>query len=135
MTLPGSNTHVALIEALYDTFNAKDLDGLRQHYHPDVEYVNVPKAIHLKSLDEMSAQWATHAGKVGIALTPLQVFSIPGGVFCQVREVLTTLEGEVFFDGLVGHAYQFEDDLIRRCDILEPDAFIANGAGCATSSA
>nr|WP_070959880.1 nuclear transport factor 2 family protein [Hyphomonas sp. Mor2] len=120
----GTEAQVQLIESLYKTFNAKDLDGLLRHYHPDVEYVNEPKHIHLKSLQDLSAQWRTHAGKVGIELTPQQVFAIPGGVFSQVREVLRTPEGEVFFDGLVGHAYQIEGDLIRRCDILEPDAYV-----------
>lgn len=122
----GSSAQVELIKALYDSFNSADRDSMRRHYHPDVEYVNVPKGIHLKSLAELQAQWRDHAGKVGIELTPLQVFPIPGGVFSQVREILTTPAGEVFFDGLVGHAYQFEGEQIRRCDILEPDAFCAD---------
>lgn len=125
----GTAAQVDLIKALYASFNSADRDRIHQHYHPEVEYVNAPKGIHLRSLEELQAQWRDHAGKVGIKLTPLQVFPIPGGVFSRVREVLTTPDGDVFFDGLVGHAYQIEGDQIRRCDILEPDAHITSDAG------
>jgi|GEM_PF-3978868 len=125
----GTTAQVGLIKELYASFNSSDRDRIHQHYHPDVEYVNAPKGIHLRSLEELQAQWRDHAGKVGIKLTPLQVFPIPGGVFSRVREVLTTPNGEVFFDGLVGHAYQLEGEQIRRCDILEPDAYVAGDVG------
>ena len=114
---------LAHIKALYETFNRKDLAALGDFYHPDVEYVNEPKGIHLKSREQLSAQSEDHKERVGITLTPLRIFSIPNGVFVKVREVLTKLDGEVFFDGEVGHAYQFQDGKIRRCDILEPDAY------------
>lgn len=124
----GTQAQATLIKTLYATFNSGDRDKMQRHYHPDVEYVNEPKGIHLCSYEELQAQSREHAGKVAIELTPLQVFPIPGGVFSRVREVLRTLDGEVFFDGLVGHAYQIDGDKIRRCDILEPDAYVANDA-------
>ena len=118
-----SDDPITLIRKLYETFNRKDIEGLLGFYHPDVEYVNEPKNIHLKSRDELSAQWRDHTGRVGISLTPEAIFNIPGGVFVRVREVLTKPDGEVFFDGLVGHAYQFLDASIRRCDIIDHDAY------------
>jgi len=118
-----TNDQIALIQSLYQTFNRKDLTALLEFYHPDVEYVNEPKNIHLKSRDQLSAQWQDHTGRVGISLTPQIIFTIPGGVFVRIREVLTRLDGEVFFDGLVGHAYQILDGTIRRCDIIDYDAY------------
>ncbi len=121
--LTDANWQLAYIKALYETFKRKDLAALVDFYHPDVEYVNEPKGIHLKNRDQLSAQWRDHAGRVGISLTPQTIRSIPSGVFVKVREVLTRLDGEVFFDGQVGHAYEFLDGAIRRCDILDHDAY------------
>lgn len=118
-----ANDQIALIRQLYETFNRKDFNRLLEFYHPDVEYVNEPKNIHLKTRDQLSAQWRDHATRVGISLTPQTIFAIPGGVFVRVREILTRPDGEVFFDGLVGHAYQFLDETIRRCDILDHNAY------------
>lgn len=120
---PDVDWQLAHVKALYETFNRKDLAALVDFYHPDVEYVNEPKGIHLKSREQLTAQWQDHKGRVGISLTPQFIRPIPSGVFVRVREVLTRLDGEVFFDGQVGHAYEFLDGAIRRCDILDHDAY------------
>lgn len=110
-----------LIVELYDRFNAKDIDLVFANLHENVEWVNEPKGVHVRGIRDLKTQWLQQWDAVAIHLTPKRIQNLNEGTLVHVQEVLTTHSGKQFFDGLVGHLYQFRDGLIARCDIVDVD--------------
>lgn len=107
----------ALLERLYDRFNARDMEAVLATMHRDVVWANGLDGGHVYGHDGVrdywTRQWATidsHAEPVG--------FSIADGTAnVEVHLTARDLEGNVLFDKMGEHIFHIEDGLIRRFDI------------------
>lgn len=114
--------HNQMARALYGRFNARDVDGVAELLHADVEWVNEPKEIHVRGLDELRAGWIRQKGVAIVHFDITSVTSKEDGFFVVVQEKVWTPEKELLFDGPVGHDYKLKEDKIIRCDIVDADA-------------
>ncbi len=107
----------ALLERLYDRFNARDMEAVLATMHRDVVWANGLDGGHVYGHDGVrdywTRQWATidsHAEPVG--------FSIADGTAnVEVHLTARDLKGNVLFDKMGEHIFHIEDGLIRRFDI------------------
>ena len=107
----------ALLERLYDRFNARDMEAVLATMHRDVVWANGLDGGHVYGHDRVrdywTRQWATidsHAAPVG--------FSIADGTAnVEVHLTARDLKGNVLFDKMGEHIFHIEDGLIRRFDI------------------
>ena len=103
-------------------YNARDVDGVAKFLHDDVEWVNEPKEIHVRGLEELRAGWVRQKDVAIVHFDITRVTSKENGFFVVVQEKVWTPEKELLFDGPVGHDYKLKDDKIIRCDIVDADA-------------
>ncbi len=111
-----------LARNLYEKFNVRDVDAVAGFLHPQVEWVNKPKKIHVQGLEKLRESWVKQKG---VAIVHFDVTSVKpkkGGFFVVVQEKVWTPEKRLLFDGPVGHDYKMRDGKIIRCDIVNADA-------------
>ena len=116
------NDSAALIEALYDAFNRRDIDAVLASLHPDVAWPNGWEGGvvtgHAAVRDYWTRQWAA----INPSVTPRTVTEGPNGeIVVDVHQVVRTLEGQVLSDGMVQHIYVFDGALAKSMRIHRPD--------------
>ncbi len=111
-----------LAHTLYERFNARDVDGIFELLHAEVEWVNEPKDIHVHGLDELHVVWTRQKGTAIVHFDVTSVTPKENGFFVVVQEKVWTHEKELLFDGPVGHDYTLKEEKIIRCDIVDADA-------------
>jgi len=109
-----------LLAAAYSRFNARDLEGVLQLMHTDVDWPNGMEGGrvhgHQGVRDYWTRQWRMmdpHVEPVGFATNEA------GDTVVSVQQVVRDLEGKVLVDQMVTHVYNLEDGLIRRMEIRE----------------
>ena len=108
-----------LITTLYARLGQRDREGMLELIAEDVEWVNEPKDIHIRSKDELRALWTKYMDAARIEMDATSITLTDKGAKSIVRERVWNLNGELLFDGPVGHDYVVENTLIRRCDIVD----------------
>ncbi len=109
-----------LLKAAYRNFNLREIDQVLASLHPNVEWANGMEGGYVHGREAVRAywtrQWETHDPYV----EPLSMRPVEGGIHVEVHQVVRDKSGKVLIDTVVHHAYQFEDALISRMDILDP---------------
>ena len=108
----------ALAEALYGRFAIRDIEAMLELIRDDVEWVNEPKDIHIKGKEQLRSVWANPDPAVEVQFDILKVAAETNGMLVTVQEKVWK-EGELVFDGPVGHRYTVLEGLIARCDIVD----------------
>ena len=115
--------HDQMAQSLYERFNNRDVDGVIELLHADVEWVNEPKGLHVRGLDELRALWKRQKGAAIVHFDITRVTPREHGFFVVVQEKVWKHDKELLFDGPVGHDYKLKDKKIVRCDIVDADLY------------
>ena len=106
------------LKAAYRNFNLREIDQVLASLHPNVEWANGMEGGHLHGREAVRAywirQWETHDPNV----EPLSMKPVDGGIHVEVHQVVRDKSGKLLIDTVVHHAYQFQDGLISRMDIV-----------------
>ena len=113
-----------LAKSFYDRFNARNIDGMVELLHPDVEWVNEPKGEYTQGKEKLHAAWSKLELVANIHFDIVGITPSDKGMLVIVQEKIWKPEDKLIFDGPVGHDYTILDGKIRRCDIVDayPDA-------------
>ena len=105
--------------ALYAAFNARDIDGVLAHLHPDVRWPNGWEGGTITGRDAVRAYWTRQWQAIDPTVVPEAVHAQPDGrVRVTVRQHIKDREGRTLAEGLVAHLYTMRDDLVTEMDIV-----------------
>jgi len=108
------------LRAMYDAFNARDLDRLLDQLADDVDWPNAwegGREIGREAVGRYwRRQWATLDPRVETAGFDLRP---DGRVAVAVSQTVHDLDGTMLFDGTVTHVYTFSGALVSRMDVEE----------------
>ncbi len=108
------------LRALYDAFNARDIETVLGAMTPDVDWPNGMDGTREHGMDAVRAYWLRQWQMIDPRVTPVSFEERPGGeTAIEIQQVVRDLDGAVLNDRTVWHVYQFEGDLVSRMDIEE----------------
>jgi limonene-1,2-epoxide hydrolase len=118
---------IAMLKAIYRSFNERDIDGVLAALTEDVAWANGMEGGHVHGRDGVRAYWTRQWAVVDPHVEPLTFASGPGGsILVEVRQSVTDLQGRPLRDSahglkdkMVGHIFQLRDGKVARFDIRE----------------
>jgi hypothetical protein len=107
-----------LLTALYAAFNARDIDSLVAHLHPDVDWPNAWEGGRVHGHDGVREYWTRQWAAIDPRVDPVG-FRVAGDdrVVVDVDQSARDLDGNLLGEGRVRHVYSFRDGLIARMDV------------------
>ena len=103
----------------YQNFNLRNIDLVLQSLHPNVEWANGMEGGHVHGREAVRAYWTRQWESLDPHVEPLKMESAENqSIVVKVHQVVRDKSGKLLIDTVVHHAYQFEDGLIARMDIL-----------------
>ena len=105
------------IRALYASFNARDIEAVLAHLHPDVEWPNAWEGGRLRGHDEVREYWTRQFAAIDGHVEPTAIVEQGDRITVTVHQTVRDLEGNLVDDRLVTHAYTVRDDLVVRMDV------------------
>ena len=126
----------ALLERLYERFNARDIDGVLSALAPEIAWANGMDGGHVHGHQRLRAYWTAQWRVVDPHVTPVGFEHRPdGAVVARVIQTVRDLNGNPLDgpqahdlrDKTVGHVFRFDGDKVARFDIEEdPQADLPN---------
>jgi nuclear transport factor 2 (NTF2) superfamily protein len=111
-------TRSALLERVYEAFNARDIDTVLGALHPDVDWPNGWEGGRISGREGVRDYWTRQWAVLDPKVTPISIIAHSDGrLTVRVRQLVKDRAGNAVFDGEVEHVYAFEGDLIRAMDI------------------
>ena len=111
-------TRSALLERVYEAFNARDIDTVLGALHPDVDWPNGWEGGRISGREGVRDYWTRQWAVLDPKMTPISIIAHRDGrLTVRVRQLVKDRAGNAVFDGEVEHVYAFEGDLIRAMDI------------------
>jgi ketosteroid isomerase-like protein len=109
-----------LLTSAYKHFNARDIDGVLNLMHRDVDWPNLMENCrahgHAEVRDYWTRQWAIFDPRVEpIDFTP----ESDGRTAVHVHQVVHDLTGKLLVDQMVQHVYHLQDGLIRSMEVRD----------------
>jgi len=119
--------NTATLQAMYEGFNARDIDRVLAALAADVAWANGMEGGHEHGLDAVRAYWTRQWALVSPTVKPLGFENRPDGtVLVTVAQSVRDLEGNPLQDKgfglqdkLVGHVFRFGGGKVTRFDILD----------------
>ena len=109
------------ITALYDAFNARDIDGVMTQFAADVDWPDVMHGGRVIGHDAVRAYWLGQWEVIDPEVHPRRVRELPDGrVEVLVEQVVRDRDGDLLGGASVLHTYTFRGDLIVRMDVGDP---------------
>jgi hypothetical protein len=109
------------MRALYDAFNARDVETVLEAMAPDVDWPNGMEGTRERGHDAVRAYWLRQWKSIAPSVEPETITRRDdGATVVRVHQVVRDLAGNVLNDRVVAHAYWFEDGLVTRMEIEEP---------------
>lgn len=108
-----------LLRAAYQNFNLREIGQVLASLHPNVEWANGMEGGYVHGREAVRAYWTRQWETYDPFVEPLSMKPVEGGIDVEVHQVVRDGSGKVLVDKVVHHAYQFEDGLISRMDILD----------------
>lgn len=117
MTQPGHATH-ALLQTLYERFNARDIDAILPTLAPDVEWPNGWEGGYVHGRDAVRDYWTRQWRAIDSSVTPRDFAIRPDGrVDVAVHQVVKSLDGELLDDTTVHHVYRVRGNQVEHIEI------------------
>jgi hypothetical protein len=111
------------IAALYDAFNARDVDAVTAHFAPDVDWPDAWRGGRVLGIDAVRAYWLGQWQVIEPEVHPRRVRELPDGrVEVLVQQVVRDRDGDLLSEAVVLHTYTFDGPLVRRMDVGDPQA-------------
>src|SRR3954453_4377685 len=102
-----------LLRQLYADFNARNIDAVLGHLHPDVDWPNGWEGDRVKGHAEVRDYWTRQFAAIDSTVEPTRITEAEDGrIAVEVHQTVRDLEGTVQSDGLVNHVYTLRDGLV-----------------------
>lgn len=121
------DAEVALIGQLYESFNARDIDGVLAHLAEDVAWANGMDGGHVHGHQALRDYWTRQWSMVSPHVEPVSFERAEdGAIVAEVLQTVFDLEGRPLQgqthglkDKTVGHVFQLRGGKVARFDIRE----------------
>ena len=112
--------HEPLLRDLYAAFNARDVDAVLAHVHPDVDWPNAFEGGRVHGREAVREYWSRQFEQIDPRVEPEQVTATDDGrVAVEVHQVVRDRDGAIVAEGRVTHIYSIRDGLVVRMDVVE----------------
>jgi hypothetical protein len=113
----------ARLDALYDAFNARDVDAVLAQFAPQVDWPDAWRGGRVVGHDAVRAYWLAQWAVIDPAVHPRRVRDLPDGrVEVLVEQHVRDLDGDQLAHAFVLHTYTFDGPLVARMDVGDPQA-------------
>lgn len=115
-------TNEDVLRAAYDAFNARDVEAAIALMHPNVDWPNAWEGGRVVGRKAVDAYWRRQFAAISSTVEPEAFDHNPdGSTAVTVHQVIADAQsGAPLSDERVGHRYRFEEGLIVRMDVVEP---------------
>ncbi len=104
----------------YAAFNQRDVDAVLELMEPDVDWTNGMDGGRVRGRGALREYWTRQWKSVDPRVEPVNFKTeADGRIAVTVKTVVRDLEGNVLRDGTVEHLYSFENNLVKRMEIIE----------------
>jgi len=118
---------IALIQRLYDRFNARDIDGVLLALTDDVAWANGMEGGYVHGREAIRDYWTRQWAVVDPHVEPVAVRRTEDGkIVAEVQQTVRDLEGNPIQgqahglkDKTVGHLFTIQDGKVARFDICD----------------
>jgi hypothetical protein len=108
----------ALLRALYDAFNARDIDRTLAGMTPDVDWPNGWEGGREHGHEAVRDYWTRQWAQLDPHVEPVSLTRRGDGrVAVDVHQIVRDRQGNLLSDGRVVHVYELRDGLVVRMDI------------------
>jgi ketosteroid isomerase-like protein len=112
---------LALLNRLYDRFNARDMEAVIAVMHPDILWANGMEGGHVKGHQGVREYWTRQWAVIDPHVEPMSFATGPvKETIVEVHQTVRDLAAQLLSDKVVRHIFKIEDGLIRRFDIGNP---------------
>ena len=106
------------LAALYDAFNARDVDGVLAATTSDVDWPNAWEGGRVVGHAAVRDYWRRQWAQISPTVTPLSTTDLPDGrIAVEVLQVVRDLDGTVLRASTVRHVYALRNGLVARMDV------------------
>lgn len=107
-----------LFARTYARFNARDIDGVLAHMHPDVDWPNAWEGGRVHGHQGIRQYWTRQWRELDPRVEPVGFYTDERGrVVVTVHQTVRDSNGVLIADTFVKHVYVLENGLIKRMDI------------------
>jgi hypothetical protein len=107
-----------VLVAAYRFFNARNIDAVLALMKPSVTWPNGMEGGYVHGHEGVRAYWKRQWGMIDPHVEPLRIETDERGrTVVEVHQVVRDLNGNLFLDTVVHHAYTLRDGLIERMEI------------------
>jgi hypothetical protein len=115
--------HDEMLRAMYDAFNARDIDMVLSRMTSDVDWPNAWEGGRVRGQVEVRDYWIRQWRVIQPTVEPVAITTrADGRVVVDVHQTARGLDGTLLGDGRVVHVYVLRDGLVARMDIEDPAA-------------
>jgi nuclear transport factor 2 (NTF2) superfamily protein len=117
--MPGADEKTrAMLEALYERFNARDIDAILPNLTSDVAWPNGWEGGYVHGRDEVRDYWTRQWGEIDGTVVPQEFVTQPDGrINVTVHQVVKDLDGKLLADTTVHHIYRLRDHQVEHMEI------------------
>ena len=116
-----------ILEAMYDRFNAREIDGVLAALTDDVVWANGMDGGHVHGREAVREYWTRQWTMINPQVQPLSFRrTADAAIIAQVRQIVRELEtkplegqANILTDKTVGHVFRFRDGKVARFDIQD----------------
>ena len=118
---------ITILEAIYDRFNARDIDGVLEALAVDVAWANGMDAGHVHGQEAVRDYWTRQWAIVDPQVEPVSFDEkSDGSIVVEVKQSVRDLQGRPLEgqthglkDRTVGHIFRMRDGKVVRFDIRD----------------
>jgi nuclear transport factor 2 (NTF2) superfamily protein len=108
----------AMFEALYASFNARDIDAVLAKLTSDVDWPNGWEGGYLRGREEVRDYWIRQWAEIDGTVTPQGFTTEPDGrIDVTVHQVVKDLGGALISDSTVHHVYRLRGEQVEHMEI------------------
>jgi ketosteroid isomerase-like protein len=118
--VPDTDDTRAMLETLYEQFNARDIDAVLARLTDDVDWPNAWEGGYLRGRDEVRDYWTRQWAEIDATVTPEGFSTQPDGrIDVTVHQVVRSLDGQLQSDSTLHHVYRLREDQVEHMEIRE----------------
>src|SRR5580698_1178816 len=107
-----------LLLAVYQAFNARDIEAVLARMHPDVDWPNGMEGGRVHGRNAVRDYWRRQWEMIDPNVEPVAFEDEgPGRTVVDVHQVIRDMAGKILLDRTVHHVYSIRDGLIERMEI------------------
>jgi len=111
-----------LLTAVYEKFNARDIDAVLPAMHPEVDWPNGMEGGRVHGHSGVRKYWERQWTIIDPNVEPIRFADDEAGrTVIDVHQVVRDLTGRILVDQIVQHVYSIQNGLIERMDIRKPE--------------